>query len=173
MRSRQDVCADTLEAVGMILLWLRYRKSDRMRPIGGGPVLDLAKQILGLQLQPANKEAYRAWRLQRGVEDRLRYAGIDPKNGQLVNLDRWTLAVDRAIGEIADRRNRKKLYKARRATAILEARKRAAYTAELNDFGRFQTYEQRVMVNGTGLDDALDSESSRAVNRVGTGGWQL
>jgi hypothetical protein len=164
MRSRQDVCADALEAVQMILLWLKHRNSDRMRPIGGGPVLDIARKILQLELQPANRSGYRSWRVRRGVEDRLRYAGIDPETGHLVNAEKWQLALDRAIGELQDRKARKQLWKAKRAAMILEARKQQAFNqpTACSDFGRRPTYDQRVMVNGTGLGRELNGESAPA-----------
>jgi hypothetical protein len=86
-------------------------------------------------------------------------------------LDKFTLAVDRAIGELHDRRARKQLWKAKRAAMILEARKQQAFNqpAACSGFDRRLTYDQRVMLNGTGLGRELDGESAPAAASDPTG----
>jgi len=162
MRPRPGIDLDVLEGLQMLWRWLDYGRKPLMRPIGGGRVLDLARRILQMELQPPNREGLRWWRCRRGVEQRLADSGIDPETGQLINPQRWQLAIDRAIGELQDRKARKQLWKAKRAAMILEARKQPALNQPLAYFcfDRGPTYDQRVMVNGTGLGRELDGEPS-------------
>jgi hypothetical protein len=139
----------------MLWRWLDYGQKPEMRPIGGSPALNLARAILQLILQPPNREGLRWWKLRVGAEERLRRAGIHPETGALLDPQRWRLAVDRAIGELADRKSRKALYRQQHAARIIEARRQQLYQPVAN-FGRRPNYDQRLQLNGTGLGDEAD-----------------
>ena len=167
--SEQHKCVDSPLTTSSAR-WLDFGKKDRIRPVGGSPALDRARDILQLRLEPANKSGFRWWRLRVGGDERLRRAGIDPETGTLVSPEKWQLAVDRAIGELQDRKTRKVLYKQKHAAAILEMRRKQIHQP-VADFARRPSYDQRLQINGAGLgeDSRVDQDLIRQRAEVEAG----
>jgi hypothetical protein len=147
---------DVLEATQMLWRWLDYGQRQEMRPVGGSPALNSARAILQLILQPPNREGFRWWKLRVGADHRLRLAGIDPETGALLDPQRWRIAVDRAIGELSDRKSRKALYKQQHAARIIEARRQQIYHPTPDLGRRRPNYDQRTQLNGVGFENEAD-----------------
>jgi hypothetical protein len=142
MRRRPELDTAVLEAVQMLLFWLRHNEKQTMLPLGGGPVLDVARRILKIDLQKENQEGVRYWRVRDGVETRLTLAGLS-ETGLLLNLERWRLAVDFALAEIRDRKEKKRLRKQQEVAVILDIRQ-----GQILDQVDELSYSDQVETNG-------------------------
>lgn len=102
---------------------LRHLKgTDRMAPLENTYSLRLAREIIGLKLQPPNKEGRRWWKLNPDkLEQRLKSAGLDPVTLELLQSDLWEFAIQQALDTLAERKVKNRLYKENRRKLVRAA----------------------------------------------------
>jgi hypothetical protein len=148
-----DECGWTLadkvrEVVKMLLHHLKA-SDPRMVSFGGCQSLDLAREILGLKLQKENPKGQRWWKLNPDkLEQRLKTAGLCPATYELLEPDLWEFALERALGTLAERKAKTRLYKANERKVLREATKAQTLPVETEEIpfdepGRYNGYPMR------------------------------